>query len=330
MILCHIVGLDNINKDKFIIDVLNINEDVFILDLDDISNKIINFNKDFIVTYTNFIKFKHNIYFDSLKTIWKTHFFNNLRNILLDNKDKYIVLVGLNTFFLDFHTTVLLDSNLHDKFIISTHLDTYILEQTHSYEYDFDHNFDHNKFVKSQKDKLRDEYLVAEYKIIIYDDVIRFIKHKLLNLNNNSLNNFITNLTKLTDKNNKLTSLNIVYYASYNRYEDVLPKFTNLKNIIAYSEKWLALISLFSRNHFRRGVIKKDNEILPYIKEIAPLAMSQLNKCCYIYEFYPIEKLDDHRYLVEDMRFIKRYYVSNIKNDLLMEKVIFEKYDLTK
>ncbi len=355
MILCHVVGLDNATKDNFIIDVLDIAsnnniDDILVLDLDDITNKIITHNKDFESTYSNFLTLKQDIYFNSVQTIWKSHFFKYLRNLLLDNKNKHIILIGLNTFFLNFHNQVLIDPSLQDKFLITTHIDNYVRDLADDYylsnNYQLDANLDYHKFIKLQKDKCRDQYLVMEYKIKLYDDVINFIKFKVTSLSNNSLDNMIDNLIHTNNNtnnnsvnlannsvntNNKVNLVNnSVYYASFKRYENTIPMLNNIKTLVAYKYRWLALISLFSNQQFRRGIINKDNQQIPYIKELGPLNLNLLNKCCYLYELYPVKQVDDHRYLVNNTNFIRRYYVSNIKSELLLDKVIFEKCDLNK
>ena len=56
------------------------------------------------------------------------------------------------------------------------------------------------------------------------------------------------------------------------------------------------------------------------------MGFSDLNQCCYIYEFYPDKKLDNFRYLITDNIFINRFYVSNIKNELNLYNPIYQKY----
>jgi hypothetical protein len=117
-----------------------------------------------------------------------------------------------------------------------------------------------------------------------------------------------------------------VYFASFKRYENNINMLSD--TIIGYSDKSLALISIFSKNKFKRGITFKNGDKRLYIKELSPMALKELNTCCYIYELYPSKKADDYRFLVEDNNFINRYYVSNIKNELDLNDVIFEKYKL--
>jgi len=153
--------------------------------------------------------------------------------------------------------------------------------------------FPYNKITKKQRDE-------SYYKLKNYDAIINWIKHKYKNNDNQT---------------------NPVYVASYSRYEDSYKIISD--SIVGYSEKWLALVSLLSRHKLKRGITYKDNKLKPILKELVPNALSDLNKCCYLYEFYPEKKVDDFRYLIDDKKFINRYYISNINNELNL-------YDVTK
>jgi hypothetical protein len=153
--------------------------------------------------------------------------------------------------------------------------------------------------------------MFRDYKLKNYDVIINWIIHQ-----NKGLNSGLNG-----------GSLNIpVYIASFKRFEDNISMITD--TVIGYSDKWLSLISLFPKTKFKRGVTFKGGAKTPYIKELGLLNFKDLNNCCYLYELYPSKKIDDYRYLVEDDKFIKRHYISNIKNELEMNGAILEKYIL--
>jgi hypothetical protein len=306
MLLCHIIGINNKSKIKFIDDIATISNDIIILDLDDISKKIL-FDNEYTKLYNQYMIKKDKQLLTKLGQIWKIKFTDNI-NILLDhNKDKQIILIGLITFYLDYRIKINLNEEIKDKFFINMNVDNYIKDNI---EFNID-NFRDDiingkfplkyldyEFIKSQREFLREQYIDRDYKLKNYDAIINWIKHKY---NNNQTNP--------------------VYVASYNRYEDSYKIISD--SVVGYSEKWLALVSLLSRNKLKRGITYKDNKLKPILKELVPNAFSDLNKCCYLYEFYPEKKVDDFRYLIDDKKFINRYYVSNINNELNL-------YDVTK
>jgi hypothetical protein len=325
MILCHIVGINNKLKKSFVDEMLNINNNIVVLDLDEIS-KTIMFDKEFNIYYNQFIsnnitinKDKDNnkiILLSKLSNIWKNKFTDNINNFLNINKNKYIILIGLITFYLDYRIKINLNEDIKYKFFINTNTTEHI-KQLIEHNIDFYRNDIINgnfpikyidlSFLKNQREYLKDAYLIRDYKLKNYDTIINWIK---ISINNLQIGGSI-------DK--------YVYVASFNRYED---SFSMFESTIGYTDKWLALISLFPRNKFKRGITFKGGAKTPYIKELSPLCLKDLNTCCYIYEMNPSKKIDEHRYLVENDKFIKRYYVSNIKNDLLLDGAIIDKYYL--
>lgn len=314
MLLCHIVGINNKLKNSFMTELKNINNNIIIVDLDDITKKII-FENEYNKIYGEFINNNNNkiLLLSKLSHIWKNKFTNEINNILINNKNKYVILIGLITFYLDYRIKIILNEELKNIFFINTNIDDHIKQLIEfnliTYKNDIiNGNFplkyiDYN-FLKRQREEIKDLYIIRDYKFKNYDVLINWIKHSI-----NSLNGGY----------NKP-----VYFASFNRYENNINMLSN--TIVGYSDKWLALLSLFSNNKLKRGITFKGGNKTPYVKELAPLSLKELNTCCYIYEMYPTKKADDYRFLIEDNKFIKRHYVSNIKNELEMDGTIIEKY----
>jgi DNA-binding transcriptional regulator YbjK len=89
MLLCHIIGINNKFKNKFIDDVAIISNYIIILDLDDISKKIL-FDTEYTKLYNQYMQKKEKELLTKLGQLWKIKFTDNI-NILLDhNKDKQI------------------------------------------------------------------------------------------------------------------------------------------------------------------------------------------------------------------------------------------------
>ena len=315
MIIAHIVGINNKLKDTFIKDVENITEKIIILDLDDISKKII-FMKDYVQIHDKFIETKNRELLSQLGYFWKNKFTNDVNTILGQNKDKYIILIGLITFYLDYRIKINLEEEIKEKFFINLDMKKYIADivtyNIDTYREDiisgkFPLNYLEHKFIREQRDELKAQYLYRNYKLKNYDAIINWLHHRYENIINE-------------------LSINTVYYASFKRYENKIDSIGD--NIIGYSDKWLALISLLPRNTIKRGITYKNGKIIPVLKENIPNGFSELNKCCYLYELNPGKKIDNFRYIISDFDINNRYYVSNIKTELNMNNTIMTSYNI--
>jgi hypothetical protein len=322
MILCHIAGINNKLKNNFINEVVNVSENIMILDLDDISKQII-YDPDYTKIYNQFIsfnQFNNNIQnkgqiLSQLSQIWKYKFTNTVNDLLKQHEAKQIILIGQITFYLDYRIRVILNEEIKNKFFINTSTIEHVKQQI-EYNLDLYKNdiilgkfplkyLDHD-FLKNQREELREQYMIKDYKLKNYDTIINWITHFVKGLSGGGLGK-------------------PVYYASFKRYENNIEMLSD--TIVGYSDKWLALISMFPKTKFKRGVTFKGGAKTPYIKEMGPMNFKDLNTCCYVYELYPSKKVDEHRYLIENNNFIQRHYVSNIKNDLELDGSILEKFN---
>lgn len=320
MIICHIVGISNKIKESFINTITNISDNIFILDMDDISKKII-FAKDFSLLYD---KYLHNnekrVILKQLGNIWKNNFIKEINKNLENYNSKYIILIGLITFFLDQRIKIdidHLDNKLEHKFFVSINNDIYV-KQLIEYNIDtYKNDIINGKFpltyldfdfLKEQRILIQNIYSNKNYKSKTYDVILNWIKHKI-----NSLE----------------TKTQRVWVASFNRYENNLE--FNKKNMFGYDDKWLALISIFPKKLIKRGLtFNKDGEKIPVITELIPNAFNEFNKPCYVYEFIADSstdsKLDSYRYKINNNMFVNKYYISNIKNELELNGAIFDKF----
>jgi len=310
MILCHIVGINNKIKKSFLDEIKNIQHNINIIDIDEISKKVLH-EKQYNIIYDEYLSSENKIQnLSKLSAYWKNRISNEIEKLI---NGEYNILIGMITFYLDLRVKVNLTVEIINKFFINsnteTHIKNLIEHNLEIYKKDiingqFPLKYLDYEFLKSQREHVREVYMTRDYKLKSYDEILQFIKNKIT-LQNSGLKD-------------------PVYFASFKRYEGKIDFISN--TIVGYSDKWLSLISLFPRSKFKRGITFKNNQMRPFIEETGPLNMSELNKCCYLYEMIPSEKVDEHRYLIEDNKFIKRYYVSNIKSELDMYETIFEKY----
>jgi hypothetical protein len=316
MIFCHIVGINNKLKDNFIKQISSlsdISDKIDIIDLDNISKKIL-FNKDYSVLYNQYINKKDKDILTKLGQIWKHEFTNDVNLLLQHNKNKQIILIGLITFYLDYRIKISFNEEIKNKFFLNINTTEFIKDNI---EYNIN-NFkqdiilgkfplkylDYN-FIKIQRENLREQYMTKDYKLKNYDAIINWIKYNIKNLSESG-------------------ELNPVYVASYKRYENKMDYLFN--NMIGYKDKWIALASMLPKSTIKKGIGYKDNKIFPILKELSPNAFTELNKCCYLYEFYPDTKIDEYRYIINNKNFNNRYYISNIKNELNLYNVFYQKY----
>jgi hypothetical protein len=302
MIICHIVGICNKLKVNFINDVKNISN-VFILDIDDISKKII-FSEEY--NLLNKSKMPNNI--TKLGYYWKEKILDEINILLEHHKNDIIILLGLITFYLDNRIKINFNFNIGEKIFLNTNIDIYVscvLEYNiENYKDDiisgkFPLKYLNRDIIKSQRETLRESYIMKDYKLKTYEQIIKWIEFKI-NTNNN-------------------TDIKPVYIASYKRFEDKLNLISD--NVIGFSDKWMALLDILPKQNIEKHLKIKDNKFNVSLKESALYGFNDLNKCCYIYEIYPNKKIDKYKYIINDFNFINRYYVSNIKNELKTDNI---------
>ncbi len=325
MILCHIVGINNKLKDEFtkeinrIIDVHNsiidVHNSIYVIDLDILSKKII-FEKTYTKLYDEFNQpgqLNKSKLLSQLSIYWKSRLADEVNKLL--GAAKYIILIGMITFYLDLRVRVNFSEEIKNTFFINSdtekHLRNLIEYNLETYKTDiisgkFPLKYLDIVFLRSQREHIKEIYMIRDYKLKTYDNVIEFIKHKVQQV--------------------QPDRLDTVYFASHQRFENQIDIPGIRSGPIGYSDKWIALISLFSKNKFSRSISLKNGVEIPLIKELGPLNLRELNTCCYLYELYPGTKIDERRYLIEDNKFIRRYYVSNIKLELDMYNTVFEKF----
>ena len=205
MIICHIVGICNKLKVNFINDIKNISN-IFILDIDDISKKII-----FSEEYNLLNKFKMPNNITKLGYYWKEKILDEINILLEHHKDDIVILLGLITFYLDNRIKINFNFDIGDKIFLNTNIDIYVscvLEYNiENYKDDiisgkFPLKYLDRDIIKSQRETLRESYIMKDYKLKTYEQIIKWIEFKINNINN--------------------VDIKPVYIASYKRFEDKL------------------------------------------------------------------------------------------------------------
>jgi hypothetical protein len=321
MIICHIVGINSLIKSEYINKCIEYN--YYVIDLDDISKKIM-FIPEYSKIYTEYIKpdsiGRRKELLSKLSFIWKNKFNLELDSIIYDkqNELKKIILIGLNTFYLDQRIKIFIPTD--NKFFLDVPINT-ICEQTIKYNID-------TYYTDIIKSRFPLKFLDKENIKLIREETINVYVNKGYTLKNyNEIINYIKNKNKDNIK---------LYYSSKRRFDN---NFVDDYDLKIYNEKWLTLINTMNTtNDYKIGyaidVDGSNNKIKsPYIKELNIGALSRLHTSCYIYEIDNIfkgRKLNKFTYLVNDEfdnTFIKREYISDIYDELNRLGAIIEKYN---
>jgi hypothetical protein len=319
MLLCHIVGLNNTIKPKFIDFceqlALKTSRKIIIEDIDYISKSIMD-----NVAYTKLLDSyyspesigKRREILHHMSTIWKNTMTKELSNIMKINNGNIIILLGLSNYVMDQRVKIdvptknlffiNIDPELNAKQIIAHNIDHFKEQIING---NFPLNYLELTFLKDQREVLRDLYAVKGYSLKHYDAVIRWIS-------------------------NKMSPLDVekVFIASFKRYDDQMEIDDN---VIGYTTKWLAMISLFPKSSIKRGILYGQNNIMtPHIVELHPNIFNSLKRPCYVYEFVPYKKIDSFRYVIDknNKTFETREYISDVYDDLIRLGAKLERYKI--
>jgi len=315
-IFCHIVGLNNKIKDK-IIEMLQSNNFNFqIIDLDIITQKIIN-DKNMNLMYEKYedyfqkskLKGSNKINTTKYKEIEKKmiEYWKNKLKLLLEkeikkNKNKQIVLIGLNTHFKNSRIFVKIESKL--KFFIKVDL------------------VDNAKnVIKTNLDEHRNEIIEGTFPLEYLE--IDFLVKKRENLlgiykkNGYELKS-ITSIIKILSNNTNfdLGSINDLYYASRDKK---VKKINSEDRIIAYSVPWLAALSCMDCKNIKKG-FKNNNG---FVKQEKRGGFNELKKECYLYKvdknnFYHHEKGKGIKFAsILPTKILENYYIKDMYDYLI-------------
>jgi hypothetical protein len=326
-ILCHIMGMNHFTKEIFYryIKFLKSSKNIIIQDIGEISSKIIN-DKTMNQLYDDYVLFndkskKFKSYIKKTKAIeyemalyWKDKMNLHIKKFVRLNKDKKIILIGRNTYYrnarigIDIDTKckffVKTDLTKHAKQIIASNLNKYRKDIVDGF---FNLKYLDIKFLAKNRETRQNAYVKKGYTLKTLPNIIKHIK----------LN---------TENTNKFNKLDRVYVGLKNPVRNKITPFKD-KQVISYSEPWLALLSILDDNNIKKGFYKLTR---PYIREVNRGGFEALYTGGYLYEvekdnFTYHEKGGTYKLVANtSAKILKRDYVPNI-NKYLDDKKIYKK-----
>lgn len=318
-IVCHIVGMNNKIKEEFIKICGDSYPYITIIDLDIITNQIrsdknmTNLNKQLNSSKTNTQIIKE------INQYWKRKL-NDAINEELNKNDTHIIFLGLSTYHRNHRLRVNIDT--HNKFFLKMDnkvnaSDTveYNLNKYHKYIINgtfpltyLDHNF-----IINQRDRLINVYTNMDYKM----KTLQNINNWLTVVSTNKINNNSINGTKDTkDIINNTIENKYIYIAipslTNKTYKLKRSSKLNVKNflgdgdnsVIGYREPWLAILSSISniKKYIKKGYLKKNGVMTPFIEEIYSGSFDKLHKSCNIHTINSnnFEKITWYKYKLDN------------------------------
>lgn len=304
--IIHITGITTFLKTEFIQTVQKMNFDVF--DMDTLSKNILfSSNKQ-----------------HGMGRIWKNKMINELKTFFSNNTNKNIIIIGLNFFILDRRYKINFDT-IHKYFLdipykscasqlIMYNIDKYRMDIIQG---DFPLKYLDMNFLINQRKELQTEYLAMKYMLRTYDELFNELSKIQPSQPSHPIH-----------LNNKQT----VYLAFFKRFDNDIPMTYIGSNpiLFGYKEKWMAVASLLPKNYIKRGLLQNEYKIEPYIKELHLKAFDGFKKPSYLYEFNSIGPIDEYRSKISNLKFVNRYYISNVFNELVQYGVVMEEFKFAK
>jgi hypothetical protein len=283
MIFAHIAGLTDIFKNKLINTYSS--SDFIFQDLEIFTEKIIQDKnmKALIQRYEyycdkakniNTTKIQSKLFIKKSKDIerkmnfyWKNKINYYILNLINStNPNKKIILLGYCNFFKNIRIFINIQTNI--KIFINLSLNT-------------DNNYIKD-IITYNLDTYRNDIINGTFNLDLINTSC-LIKKREITTNIYVKNGYdlktwdeITKLLSISLQNYDIPS--VLYYASKTNYE----KKINLKKIIAYSDDWIALVAGFNDKSLIKGY-QNDNENKPFIQEIKPNTLNNLNDSINLY-----------------------------------------------
>ena len=333
-IICHIVGMNNITRQSFLKTIENKYSDIVVVDLDNLTHKINNehpssgINKK-LLNSNNFNE-KKNLAIE-LRSIWKNKLTNSIKQLESKHNDKNIILLGLSTYVKNHRVRIKIDTG--HKFIVSVNLTKNaknIIEyninnyKPHIIDGVFPIRYLDHKFWIPEQEKIRDIYKNMGYKLKTYKNLQTWLYSK-------------HNIKTDTEVNENSILGDVLYIGSKNNYDGIITskkpfrkskqklyKFLNKKTKIpvGYRQQWMALLSSIDdvNNHIRKGFIKSDGNMVPFIKERHDGGFVYLDDECYLYKVsesdFDINKIKYKGYANSDIIIKDKIHIQNICDEL--------------
>lgn len=324
----HIVGLNNLLKDKLIYNIDNIDNCV-VIDLEQIKKQVINCKQLKILSdQMKRSTTKKNEYKKELYDLWREIFQVKVDNYIKKNRMyENIILIGTITLIENNKIKINLDTDY--KFLIDIKPSD---SASQIVEYYIDKNrediilgkfpleyLDKNLLEEFQK-KIFNIYQNMKYKKIKFDALLNLFD----NFNDNDDYTWYVgtqndNGIKLIiggSKNNKISKINKLRKLIESDIDTI-----NNDSINAYKYSWLALLSSIKNinNHIIKGFINKNGERLPFIEEKYEGAFDVLNTSGYINKIKTNKNHNNYKNKIiinNDIDINYKIYIKNIKKYL--------------
>ena len=235
-VLCHIVGINNNIKEDTIKYLLDKYKKLVIVDLDKLSEKI---STDNVIDelYTKYNKYNERGMINDAKHIerkigkyWQVVLAEKIQKILELNTKKKIVFLGLSTYQKNYDYGINFGRDVPSYFfktnikknaqdIIRYNLDKY---KKYIIDGDFPLKLIDLDYLINKREEIINHYITKkkyEYK---------------------TLNSIINHITMKMDQYESINNIPKLYVGSSNKYDNII----DLNNITAYTEDWLAIISM--------------------------------------------------------------------------------------
>lgn len=201
---------------------------------------------------------------NKINAYWKTRmefYINEYSNE--DNGDKKVILLGYSNFyrnmriFAKLETTIKIfidiDEKEYTKEIIRNNIEKYTEDIVDG---NFNLDLINPTFLIKRRQTITNLYNKRNYDVKDFDNSVKFMS--------NSLENYDIPTP--------------LFYASQHKYKTSIP----IKDLIAYNDEWIAIISSFKNNKLVKGYLD-DNSNKPYVQELAKNNLKKLNCKIYIY-----------------------------------------------
>lgn len=280
MIFGHIVGLTQSQKD-LIFQRYSDTKYMF-KDLDDITDLIMDDKNMYNLIqryeyYLNKAKNQNTTKLECKKNLTKSREINNKINSYWksrlefyineindeDHGDKMVVLLGYSNFYRNMRTFVKIDATIkifisiadndYTREIITNNIDQY---RSDIIDGNFNLDLINPTYLIKRRQTVTNLYSSKGYDVKNFDQSVTFM--------GNSLENY--DIPK------------VLFYASKFKYKNQIP----IKNIIAYSEEWISIVSSFKNNKLAKGYIDEDCN-KPYVQELAKNNLKKMKTKLYVY-----------------------------------------------
>lgn len=326
-VLCHIVGMNSDKRDEFVDSLYDRYEKINIIDLDELTLKIRNGNVMDNLQYKYDSYKKRNrreeqkIIEKKIYKYWKTILQDKIDKAIEKNKNKKIIFIGLSTYPKNHNITVnvhtdnkffiKINTNTNAKKIIEYNLDNY---RKHIINGQFPVKFLDLEYLISKRDQVRN----------IYTNKFNYLLKTF-----NVVNNFIK---RYMDQFERIANIPKLYVGSQEKLENIItPEDMRKNKIIAYTEDWLAYVSMIPNinSKIKKGFI---NNKKPFIEEKKKNAFDSLHTKGYVYQvdkssFRFHQKGKDFKLVSDEpVKIIKRTYLANIYKKISKKKIKLIKF----